>query len=68
MQTQSDTVLNVCLHALENLTSGLDRQNDRAETGCEEDDVGSGLSSLRRAFHCNTAISLLERRGIVYTW
>lgn len=46
VETQGNTVLNVCLHALEDLTSRLDGQNDRAETGGKENNVGGGLGSL----------------------
>jgi hypothetical protein len=67
VQAESDTVLNVCLHALENLTSSLDGQDDCGEAGCEEDDIGGGLGSFGGTFDSNTAISLLERRSIVDT-
>ena len=67
MQTEGDTVLNVGLHTLENLTSRLDGEHDSAKTGGEEHDVGSGLSGFRSAFDGDTAIGLLERRSIVDT-
>jgi hypothetical protein len=46
MQTQRDTVLDVRLHTLENLSGNLDGKDDSAETGGEEDNIGGGLSSF----------------------
>jgi len=40
VQAEGDTVLDVGLHALENLAGQLDGRDDGAETGGEEDDVG----------------------------
>ena len=67
VQAKSDTVLNVCLHALENLTSGLDGQHDRGETWSEENDISGGLSGFRRTFDGNTAVGLLQRWSVVDT-
>jgi hypothetical protein len=67
VQAQCDTVLDVCLHALENLASLLDGRDDGRETGCEEDDIGSCLSGLGGTLDGNTTISLLERWSIVDT-
>jgi len=52
---------------LEDLSGNLDGQDDSAETGGEEDNIGGGLSSFRGTLDSNTAISLLERGSIVYT-
>jgi hypothetical protein len=68
MQTQSDTVLDVRLHTLENLSGNLDSEDDSAETGGEEDNVGGGLSSFRRALDSNTTIGLLEGGSVVDTY
>ena len=68
MQAERDTVLDVRLHALEDLAGGLDGEDDGAETGSQEDDIGGGLSSLRGALDSDTTISLLERRSVVDTY
>jgi len=67
VQAESDTVLDVCLHTLENLASSLDGQDDGGKTGGKEDDVGGSLGSFGGTFNSNTTISLLEGRSIVDT-
>jgi hypothetical protein len=67
MQTQCDSVLDIRLHALENLASNLDGQHNRGKTGGEEDDIGSGLSGFRSTFDSDTAIGFLEGWSIVDT-
>ncbi len=68
METECDSVLDVCLHALENLAGNLDGQHNRGKTGGEEDNIGSGLSSFGGAFDSDTAIGFLERWSIVDTY
>lgn len=68
VETESNTVLDIRLHTLENLTGDLDGQDDGGETGGEENDIGSGLGSFGRTFDGNTAIGLLERGSIVDTY
>jgi hypothetical protein len=53
---------------LEDLSGNLDGKDDGAKTGGEEDNIGGGLSSFWGTLDSNTAISLLERGGIVYTY
>jgi hypothetical protein len=65
VQAEGDTVLDICLHTLEDLTSGLDGKDDSAQTGGEENDISSSLGSFRCTLDSDTAISLLERRSIV---
>jgi len=67
VETEGDTVLDVGLHALENLASGLDGKNDGGETWGEEDNIGGGLGSLRGTLDGNTTVRLLERWSIVDT-
>lgn len=67
VQTQRDTVLDVRLHPLEDLTGNLDRRDNRRQTGCKEDNVRSRLRSLGRPFDGDTAVRLLQRRSIVDT-
>ena len=67
VKTEGDTVLDVGLHTLENLTSGLDGKNDGGETRGEEDDIGGGLGSLGGTLDGNTTVRLLERWSIVDT-
>jgi hypothetical protein len=67
METESDTVLDVSLHTLENLASDLDGQDDSRETGSEENDISSSLGSLGGTFDGNTTIGLLERGSVVDT-
>lgn len=67
MQAKSDTVLDVGLHALENLARDLDGGDDGGQTGSEEDNVSGGLGSLSGTLDGDTAVRLLERWSIVDT-
>lgn len=67
VETQSNTVLDVSLHTLENLAGKLDSIDDGGETGGEEDNIGGSLGSLSGTFDGNTTIGLLERGSIVDT-
>jgi hypothetical protein len=67
VETESDTVLDVGLHTLENLASSLDGQDDSGETRGKEDDISGSLSSLSGTLDGNTTVRLLERRGVVDT-
>ena len=60
VQAEGDTVLDVCLHTLENLTGDLDGRDDGGKTGGEEDNIGSSLGSFSSTFDSNTAIGLLQ--------
>jgi hypothetical protein len=52
---------------LEDLTCDFDGIDNSAETGGEENNIGSGLSSFGGTFDGNTAVRLLERGRIVDT-
>lgn len=67
METESNTVLDVRLHTLENLTGDLDGQDNGGQTGGEENDISGSLGSLGGTFDSNTAIGLLERGSVVDT-
>lgn len=67
MQAKRDTILNVGLHTLEDLSSRLDSQDNRTETWSQEDDIGSGLSGFRSTLNGNTAISLLQAWSVIDT-
>ena len=67
METESNTVLDISLHTLENLASDLDGQDDGGETGGEEDDISGSLGSLSGTFDGDTTIGLLERGSVVDT-
>jgi len=67
VQAEGDTVLNVCLHTLENLTGDLDGRDDGGETWGEEDNIGGGLSGFSSTLDGDTTVRLLERWGIVDT-
>jgi hypothetical protein len=67
VQAEGNTVLDVGLHTLEDLTGNLDGIDDGAEARSEEDDVGSGLCSFGGTFDGDTAIRFLERGSIVDT-
>jgi hypothetical protein len=60
MQAKGDTVLDVGLHALENLTGGLDGQDDSGKTGGKEDDISSSLGSFGRSLDGDTAIGYIS--------
>ena len=68
VQAQGDTVLDVRLHALEDLAGSLNGEDNGGKTGGEEDDVGGGLGSLGGTLDSDTAISLLERWSVVDTY
>lgn len=67
MQTESDTVLDVSLHALEYLPGDLDGRDDCSETGGEEDNVSGGLGSLSGTLDSDTTVGLFQGRGVVDT-
>ncbi|KAG2024738.1 hypothetical protein GB937_003437 [Aspergillus fischeri] len=67
VETEGNTVLNVGLHTLEDLTGKLDGIDDGAETGGKEDDISSGLGSLSGTLDGNTTVSLLQRGSVVDT-
>ena len=67
VKTQSNTVLDVGLHALENLAGKLDGIDNGGETGGEEDNISGSLGSLSGALNGNTTVGLLERGSIVNT-
>jgi hypothetical protein len=67
MQAESDTILNVSLHTLKDLTRNLDGIDNSAETGGKENNIGSGLSGFGSTFNSNTAVRLLERGRIIDT-
>jgi hypothetical protein len=67
VQAKSDTVLDVGLHALENLASSLDGKDNGGQTGGKEDDISGSLSSLGGTLDGDTAVGLLEGRSIVDT-
>src|SRR5579871_6277808 len=58
VQAKADTILDVCLHTLKDLSGSLDCQNNCTETWCQENYVSSSLSRLRSTFHRDTTISL----------
>lgn len=67
VQAESDTVLDIGLHALENLAGSLDGQDDGRETRGKEDNISGSLGSLGGTLDGNTAVRLLERWGVVDT-
>lgn len=67
VQAEGDTVLDVSLHALEDLASSLDGEDDGGETRSKEDNIGGGLSSLGRTLDSDTTVGLLEGRSVVDT-
>ncbi|EPE08776.1 hypothetical protein F503_04363 [Ophiostoma piceae UAMH 11346] len=67
MDGQSDTVDNVGVHAVENLSGSLQGINNGTKTGGKENDIGSGASSVRGTLDSNTGISLLQGGSIVDT-
>jgi hypothetical protein len=67
VQAKSDTVLDVGLHALEDLAGSLDGKDDGGQTGGKEDDISGSLGSLGGTLDGNTTVRLLERWGVVDT-
>lgn len=67
MEGKGDTVDDVSVHTMEDLTGSLEGIDDSRETWGKEDNIGSGTSSVGRTLDSNTGISLLERWGIVDT-
>src|ERR1700710_2488235 len=64
MQAKSNTILDICLHTLENLTGDLNGRDDGGKTGCEENDISSGLGGFSSTFDGDTAIGFLQRGSI----
>lgn len=46
MEAESDTILNISFHALEDLSCNLDGADNGAKARSEEDDIGGGLHAL----------------------
>ncbi|TKW53161.1 hypothetical protein CTA1_10886 [Colletotrichum tanaceti] len=67
VQAKGNAVLDVGLHALENLARQLDGRDDGAETGGKEHDIGSGLGGLGGTLDGDTAVGLLQRGSVVNT-
>lgn len=67
VQAEGDTVLDVCLHTLENLTGDLDGRDNGGETWGKEDNIGGGLSGFSGTLDGNTTVRLLERWSVVDT-
>jgi hypothetical protein len=67
VETESDTVLDISLHTLEDLTSNLDGIDNSGKTRSKEDNIGSSLSSLGGTLDGNTTVRLLERGSVVDT-
>ncbi|RUS32167.1 hypothetical protein BC938DRAFT_476126 [Jimgerdemannia flammicorona] len=64
---RGDTVKSVGAEALEDGAGGANAVDDRGQTGGEQDDIGSGASSISAAVDSNTDVSLLKSGGIVDT-
>ena len=67
VQTESNTILHVSLHTLENLTGNLDSIDDRAETRGKEDDIGGGLGGFGGTLDSDTTVRFLQRWSVVDT-
>lgn len=67
VQAEGDTVLDISLHALENLSGDLDSRDNGGQTRGKENDVGSSLGSLSGTLNSYTAVGLLQGGGIVDT-
>lgn len=67
VKAEGNTVLDVCLHTLENLAGSLDGKDNSGETWGKENDIGGGLGSFGGTFDGDTTIGLLERWSIVDT-
>ena len=67
VKRQGDTVDNVGVHAVEDLTGGLESVNDSGETRSQEDDISSRTGSIRCTLDGNTSVGLLERWSVVDT-
>ena len=67
VDTQSNTVLDIGLHTLEDLAGKLDSVDNGAETRGKENNVSSSLGSFSGTLDSNTTIGLLEGRSVVDT-
>jgi hypothetical protein len=67
VQGKSDTVDNVGVHAMEDLTACLQSVDDSTQARGEEDDIRGRSGSIRSTFNSNTSIGLLQRGSIVDT-
>lgn len=66
VETQSDTVLDVGLHALEDLPRDLDGLDDGTESWREKYDVCCRLRGFCGAFDGDAAVRFLKRRRVVH--
>lgn len=67
VQAKSDTVLDIGLHALENLAGDLDSGDNGRQTRGKEDDISSGLSGLSGTLDGDTTVGLLQGGSVVDT-
>ncbi|KAH3673884.1 hypothetical protein OGATHE_001864 [Ogataea polymorpha] len=67
VQRQSNTVDNVGVHSVENLSGSLQGVNDGRKTWSKENDIGSRSGRVRGTFDGNTSVGLLKRWGVVDT-
>ncbi|KAH6608110.1 hypothetical protein Trco_004423 [Trichoderma cornu-damae] len=67
VQGQGDTVDDVGVHAVEDLTGGLESVNDGAEARGKEDNVGGGAGGIGGTLDGNASVGLLQRGSVVDT-
>lgn len=67
VKTQGNTVLDVGLHTLEDLTGQLDSIDNGGQTGGKEDNISGSLGSLSGTLDSDTTVSLLQGGGVVDT-
>ncbi|CAF3594394.1 unnamed protein product [Fusarium graminearum] len=67
VQGKSDTVDNVGIHSVEDLTGRFQGVDDGSETGGKENDIRGGSGGIGGTLDSNTSIGLLQRGSIVDT-
>lgn len=67
VEAERNTVLDIRLHTLEDLSSDLDSRDDGTQPRCEEHNIGGCLGSFGSSFDGNTAIGFLKRWGVIDT-
>ena len=60
MERQGDTVNDVGVHTMEDLTRSLESVDDGRETRSQEDDIGGGSSSIGGTFDGDTSVGFLQ--------
>ena len=66
VQAQRNPILDIRLHALEDLPRDLNRRDDGAQPRSEKDNIRRSLRRLSRALNSNATVGFLKRRRVIH--